>query len=1055
MSDERANVRLQNLRDFTVQIRRLTGDKIVGTGVIVSTKGEIVTCAHVAKAALGRHPRQANGKEIGVYFPQARGGEEKKRCATVAGCFPVHDDDVVLLQLAGGPPPLGPEQIAVLGTAGPARDHTFQSYGYSSIGAYPALYAVGRIIGPIERPSDRLLQADPIQLQSRQLDRGMSGAAVLDEERNLVVGIVAERVFPTTAVKDDVGYAVDARVLTFDPINFPLREEDLPKRAVPRPKTDIDAARAAVAPDLGMALHGAPPPLPEWVGRDDLLESISADWAAPECHVTGLIGFGGEGKSSLARRWLDSLGNLPSDRFGRHCPTPDGIFWWGFYDRPGVDEFFEATLTYMGGEVMARRVRSANVRAQVIGAMLGAGRYLFVLDGLEVMQHQEGDRYGLLRSSDLREFLGYFAAPAHESFCLITSRAPLLDLMAYTTYTHRDVSRLSPADGRALLRRVGVVGQDAILFNVVADWDGHALTLGLLGGYLAERHGGNITHIGEIPPPTADEPRYERVHRVLRRYDEHLTEAERAFLTLFSAFRTPVHESAFDKVFRPLLSLPTSPPLGQPPSSPPLSGGTEGGLPALVQRLVAYRILRHDPRASTYTTHPLIRNHYLAHLTAGDPSTGSGQAAAQDAYARIKDYYLELAGDTPKAGGTSRPPTLDDLAPLIEVVHHACRAGAYDEAHRIRRERISQRNRHVLIHQLGAYETALAIRSEFFPNGDTSKEPQVSDPRDKSWLLNGVGLCLMSLGRLDQAVPFYERAVAGYSDMEDWHNASIGYQNLAGLHAHLGTLAESADAAREALALARRAENKQDEWASLAYQARAIHLHGDLDAANVVFKQAEAVLQEDEPSTHYLDRNPGIWYAEHLRRLGDAVTARRVTEVNLETCERNRWAFLVSMCHRVLGDLSADEGDHESARAHYDEALRIARSITHRHSLIEALLARGRWAARNPKGLGDPSGLSDLNEALVYAVDGGYRIYEADVRVALAWTHLAEALTPSAALRAGPGPSPRGRGEALAAARQEAERAQQMSVQMDYHWGQVDAAEVLAALDEPAGFKEQ
>jgi hypothetical protein len=32
---------------------------------------------------------------------------------------------------------------------------------------------------------------------------------------------------------------------------------------------------------------------------------------------------------------------------------------------------------------------------------------------------------------------------------------------------------------------------------------------------------------------------------------------------------------------------------------------------------------------------------------------------------------------------------------------------------------------------------------------------------------------------------------------------------------------------------------------------------------------------------------------------------------------------------------------------------------------------------------------SDLNEALGYAVDGGYRLYEADIRVALAWAHLA------------------------------------------------------------------
>ena len=46
------NVRLQNLRDFTVQIRRTSDDAIVGTGIAVSTDGQIVTCAHVVEAAL-------------------------------------------------------------------------------------------------------------------------------------------------------------------------------------------------------------------------------------------------------------------------------------------------------------------------------------------------------------------------------------------------------------------------------------------------------------------------------------------------------------------------------------------------------------------------------------------------------------------------------------------------------------------------------------------------------------------------------------------------------------------------------------------------------------------------------------------------------------------------------------------------------------------------------------------------------------------------------------------------------------------------------------------
>src|SRR5512137_1193302 len=187
MSNE---VVLQNLRDFTVQIRHPKTDAIVGTGVVVSMAGQVVTCAHVAQAALGKHPREALGAEVSVYFPQLRTGEVKTRRAIVSRCFPQHDDDVVLLNLTDGSTPLGPEQIAVLGGADQSTGNGFRSYSYSPLGQYPATYAYGTIMGEVEPPPGKTLHLDPIELESRQIDRGMSGAAVFDVERNLVVGLI-------------------------------------------------------------------------------------------------------------------------------------------------------------------------------------------------------------------------------------------------------------------------------------------------------------------------------------------------------------------------------------------------------------------------------------------------------------------------------------------------------------------------------------------------------------------------------------------------------------------------------------------------------------------------------------------------------------------------------------------------------------------------------------------------------------------------------------------------------------------------------------------------
>jgi tetratricopeptide (TPR) repeat protein len=250
---------------------------------------------------------------------------------------------------------------------------------------------------------------------------------------------------------------------------------------------------------------------------------------------------------------------------------------------------------------------------------------------------------------------------------------------------------------------------------------------------------------------------------------------------------------------------------------------------------------------------------------------------------------------------------------------------------------------------------------QFFPNGDTNQEPQVSKASDKSWILNAVGMCLMNLGRLATAVPFFERKVAKNIELEQWKAASTGYQNLAELNAHLGRLAASASAAKEALTLARRAENKKGEQWSLEWLAWGKHLLGESDEANEMYHQVEKMQRERDSSKEYLFSLDGIHHAEQLRRMGQAAYARRVTAANLTICEQYRWPDDTSRCHRVLGELDADEGNHSIARDHFDTALTIARSISYRAVLIEALLARGRWAAKlaylDPKGFVDPKGI--------------------------------------------------------------------------------------------------
>lgn len=85
----------QKLDQFTVWI--CADGSWIGTGIIVSEEGGILTCAHVLRRA--RISIDGSKVEVGIYFPQLARGERKDYQADVACFFADYDDDIVLLQL--------------------------------------------------------------------------------------------------------------------------------------------------------------------------------------------------------------------------------------------------------------------------------------------------------------------------------------------------------------------------------------------------------------------------------------------------------------------------------------------------------------------------------------------------------------------------------------------------------------------------------------------------------------------------------------------------------------------------------------------------------------------------------------------------------------------------------------------------------------------------------------------------------------------------------------------------------------------------------------------
>jgi tetratricopeptide (TPR) repeat protein len=1042
--------RLQDLRDFTVQICHSETKKIAGTGILVA-RDKVLTCAHVLCDAginpkrgpvrgvwdlifgslwpgwarrqsseavietesvpyVSGHEKKAWRRPAGlrtvlVRFVKPNGGGTWEQLAELAEYFTEYDDDVVLLQLLNKSIPVGLNELAELGSADESHNNSFRSYGYPEHEEGAGGISEGTIQGAISPPTGARLQADPLQLRPvQEIKPGMSGAALLDLHKGLVVGVVTKTKQKGGGKYEHLAWATNARVLSLAPLKLKLQEKPGWLRPVPYPQTDIAAACEMAAEDPGQQLHDKPKLMQDWVGRSDLLASIDNEWAGRTRRVVALIGFGGEGKSYLASRWVDALLERPaSDR-------PAGVFWWTF-NTPDVDQFFEATLTYMTGgrSDLLDTAPAAGQRAHMIAAMLRTRRYLFVLDGIEVLQHQEADRYGELVSNALREFLSLFATPQHDSFCLITSRAPLVDLTNAREYTQYGVEGLTANEGHELLRNAGVIRPDSELDRIVATWSGHALTLSLIGSYLADQQQseGDIPLVSEIPALVSDETRYKHVRRVLSYYDEQLTDAERAFLMIFSAFRTPVPKAALARVFRE--------DWGPGALNAPIAALDDVECDDLLERQVRRRVLRHTAGQDEYVVHPLIRDHYYR-LAEREPDR------LCTVHERLKEYYLSAM----KAGQVEE---VSDLSPLIEAVYHACRAGAYDEGYRIYRRRI-EGDELLLSQKLNAYDAVAALVREFFPRGDTGQAPVLSDPGDQRFILNRYGVAMMNTGRLRDALAFYKYAIEVARRAGDLLGELHSLENLSELHTYLGPIPASEEDAHRALMLARQLQDESDRKVQmsdlLAYQGWAAFLAGDVELARSSFTDAEILHHEIDPFILYLSDIYGVAHADFLRRTGGTEElryARQITEANLTRSDIKGERDNVSICHRVLGDLEAAAKRDDMARQHYDRAIKIIRNVFERTVLLEALLARGRWAAR--RGNTDLA-RADLTEALYYAVAGGYGIYEADVRVALAWMYLALDNT--------------------ATARAEADLARRRSVELGYHWGRVDAEEVLEAL---------
>lgn len=147
-------------------------NKIVGTG-FVAGKNLILTCGHVVEQATG-----GLNDRVTVHFD----ADGTKCVAMVEQYSPIYEQDLALLRIDVTPhnaPPL------TLGVASASPGNSFYTYGYATVADVQGIGARGQIV-------DVVANGQLAQLTSQEPDHGMSGAPVLDEARQVIIGMITK-----------------------------------------------------------------------------------------------------------------------------------------------------------------------------------------------------------------------------------------------------------------------------------------------------------------------------------------------------------------------------------------------------------------------------------------------------------------------------------------------------------------------------------------------------------------------------------------------------------------------------------------------------------------------------------------------------------------------------------------------------------------------------------------------------------------------------------------------------------------------------------------------
>lgn len=596
-------------------------------------------------------------------------------------------------------------------------------------------------------------------------------------------------------------------------------------------------------------------------GREEDLKRVDAAWENPKINILVILAWGGVGKTSLIIEWMARKAAADWAGFER-------VFDWSFYSQgtreqgaASADTFIEAALAFFGDAAFARSSASRWDKGARLAQIVAQRRSLLVLDGLEPLQHPPGPLAGQLKDASLAALLKGLAIN-NSGLCIVTTREGITDLDSWVGKTvaylgtrqqkedkYLQLSKLSTSAGVDLLKAAGVRGPEAELERIVERIDGHALTLNLLGRYLALAHDGDIRQCDSIEFEKADSSiQGGHAFKTMAAYEKWLAAGGKdglrqlAVLRLLGMFDRPADAGC----------------LAELRGEPAIPGLTEllVGLSdedwnltlSFLSRCGLVSIKKSEQSQPSVDAHPLIREYFARELL---------RKASKSLEAAHLRLYKHLAKTPDKLN-----PTLVDLLPLYEAVSHGCKAGcaqeAYDQIYVARINRsTSGSGAYYASREYGAPGADFAAVKSFFRGSWDEFVPGIND-QTKFELLTHASFLLHLLGRVDESrkpLECAEKLLSGRQIEDVKAMADLALQ-FTRTEWRSGNISESVRRGKEAITLSDKVGSGYDKQriTSRVRSAYASFLSGKREEARSTLQEAEQ-LQAWSPQQYGSENN--------------------------------------------------------------------------------------------------------------------------------------------------------------------------------------------------------